>query len=140
METSGIIRLQHECSESTSFFQHSLIKWKIGVNVAYGNLGYQPLEGRILKINPVFLEFIEKKKIGKSLLKIGFGNLGSIPPGGRISLRIYLSFLEFTKKICFYKICNFRHFFSYFTNTSEPHKKTVLVVVSSLFISDAFRL
>ena len=140
METSGIIRLQHECSESTSFFQHSLIKWKIGVNVAYGNLGYQPLEGRILKIHPVFLEFIEKKKIGKSLSKIGFGNLGSIPPGGRISLRIYLSFLEFTKKICFYKICKFRHFFSYFTKTSEPHKKTVLVVVSSLFISDAFRL
>ena len=140
METSGIIRLKHECSESTSFFQHSLIKWKIGVNVAYGNLGYQPLEGRILKIHPVFLEFIEKKKIGKSLSKIGFGNLGSIPPGGRISLRIYLSFLEFTKKICFYKICKFRHFFSYFTKTSEPHKKTVLVVVSSLFISDAFRL
>ena len=110
METSGIIHLQHECSESTSFFQHSLIKWKIGVNVAYGNLGYQPIAGRILKIYPVFLEFIEKKN-GKSLLKIGFGNLGSIPPEGRISLRIYLSFLEFTKKICFYKICKFRHFF-----------------------------
>ena len=30
METSGIIRLQHECSESTSFFQHSLIKWNWG--------------------------------------------------------------------------------------------------------------
>ena len=142
METSGIIHLQHECSESTSFFQHSLIKWKIGVNVAYGNLGYQPLAGRILKIHPVFLEFIKKKKkkIGKSPLKIGFGNLGSIPPEGRISLRIYLSFLEFTKKICFYKICKFRHFFSYFTKTSEPHKKTGLVVLSSLFISDAFRL
>ena len=122
METSGIIHLQHECSESTSFFQHSLIKWKI------------------LKIHPVFLEFIKKKKIGKSPLKIGFGNPGSIPPEGRISLRIYLSFLEFTKKICFYKICKFRHFFSYFTKTSEPHKKTGLVVVSSLFISDAFRL
>ena len=108
------------------------------MNIAYGNLGYYPLTGRILKIHPVSLEFIGKKK-GKSPLKIGFGNLGSIPPERRI-LRICLAFLEFTEKICFYKICDFRHFFSFFAKTSELHIETVLVVVSSSFISDTFRL
>ena len=106
--------------------------WEFRVLATYGpNSQNSPSFSRI---------HLKKKKIGKSPLKIGFGNLGAIPPEGRISLRIYLSFLEFTKKICFYKICKFRHFFSYFTKTSEPHKKTGLVVVSSLFISDAFRL
>ena len=99
----------------------------------WGECGITHLRAEFSKFTP-FL-----KKNGKSPLEIGFSNLGSIPPEGRI-LRIYLSFLEFTKKICFYKICKFRHFFSYFTKTSEPHKKTGLVVVSSLFISDAFRL
>ena len=103
------------------------------MNIAYGNLGYKPLTGRIVKIHPVSLEFIEKKK-GKSPLKIGFGNLGSIPPEGRI-LRICLAFLEFTEKICFYKICNFRHFFHFLLR-----QETVLVVVSSSFISDTFHL
>ena len=109
METSGIIHLQHECSESTSFFQHSLIKWN------WGECGLWELRvlancGPNSQNLPSFSR-IHWKKNGKSLLKIGFGNLGSIPPEGRISLRIYLSFLEFTKKICFYKICKFRHFF-----------------------------
>ena len=51
--------------------------------------------GWIRRIYLVFLEFIEKKwKIG---LKIGYGNLGSIPFGGWI-LRFYSVFLEFVKK------------------------------------------
>ena len=36
-------------------------KWKIGVMMAYGNLGYYPLVAWILRIFPVLLEFIGKK-------------------------------------------------------------------------------
>ena len=51
--------------------------------------------GWIRRIYPV-LEFIEKKwKVG---LKIGYGNLGSIPFGGWM-LRIYPVFLEFTDQM-----------------------------------------
>ena len=125
------LRILFTCSmNAQNLLLFSNIHWSNG---KLGWMWYYPLACRILKIHPVF------EKNGKSPLKIGFSNLGSIPPEGRI-LRIYLSFLEFTKKICFFKICKFRHFFSYLTKTSEPHKKTVLVVVSSLFISDAFRL
>ena len=103
--------------------------------MAFANLACQPLAGGILKIHPVFLEFIEKKwKIG---LKIAFGTLGSIPLVGRI-LRIYPAFLEFTKTL-FLKFVIFPIFY-FLTKTGQPHKETPLVVVSFSFISDAFRL
>ena len=76
----------------------------------------------------------KKCKIG---LKIGFGNLGSIPLEGRI-LRIYPAFLEFTEKIkLFLKFAIFP-FFSFLSKTNEPHKETFLAIVSSSFNSDAF--
>ena len=69
--------------------------------MAYRNIGYWPLAGRILKIHTAFLEFIEKKwKIG---LKIVFGSLGSIPLEGQI-FRIHTAFriLELTEDIYFF--------------------------------------
>ena len=84
----------------------------------WGECGITHLRAEFSKFTP-FL-----KKNGKSPLEIGFSNLGSIPPEGRI-LRIYLSFLEFTKKICFYKICKFRHFFFFIFN-KENRKKQFL--------------
>ena len=76
-------------------------KCKIGLKIGFGNLGFIPLEGRILRIHPAFLEFIEKRNF-------------------------------------FIKFVFFPLFFIFKTN--EPHKETLLVIVSSSFISDAFRL
>ena len=53
--------------------------------------------GWIRRINPVSLEFIEKKMENREL-KIGYGNLKSIPFGGWI-LRFYPVFQEFVEKI-----------------------------------------
>ena len=36
-------------------------KCKVGLKIGFGNLGFIPLEGRILRIHPAFLEFIEKR-------------------------------------------------------------------------------
>ena len=80
---------------------------------------------------------IHCKKKWKIGLKIAFGTLGSIPLVGRI-LRIYPAFLEFTKTL-FLKFVIFPIFY-FLTKTGQPHKETVLVVVSFSFISDAFRL
>ena len=68
MGTSGIIHLYHECSEFTPFFSNSIIEWKIGVKMAYGNLAYcyHLTLNSILRIYPVFLEFTYKmEKRGK---------------------------------------------------------------------------
>ena len=80
---------------------------------------------------------IHCKKKWKIGLKTAFGTLGSIPLVGRI-LRIYPAFLEFTKTL-FLKFVIFPIFY-FLTKTGQPHKETVLVVVSFSFISDAFRL
>ena len=40
MGTPGIIHSLHECSVFTMFFSNSLIKWKIGLKMAYGNLAH----------------------------------------------------------------------------------------------------
>ena len=40
MATWDLFHLEDECSEFTPFFSNSLIKWKIGVKMAYGNLAY----------------------------------------------------------------------------------------------------
>ena len=76
-----------------------------------GTYGISYLRAKILKIYPVILEFIEKKKKKFKIgLKIGFGNLRCIPLEGRI-LRIHPAFLESLRKETFFKICNFFFFF-----------------------------
>ena len=53
--TSGIIHLSHDCSELTPFFSNSLIKWKMQVKMAYGNLAYcYHLRGEFAEFTPFF--------------------------------------------------------------------------------------
>ena len=42
-------------------------KWKIGLKIGFGNLGCIPLEGRILRIYPAFLESIRKETFFSNL-------------------------------------------------------------------------
>ena len=58
MGTEGISHLGDEFLKFIPFFWNSLKKkWKIGLKIGFGTLGSIPLEGRILRIYPAFLEF-----------------------------------------------------------------------------------
>ena len=78
----------------TPFFSNSLIKWKIGVKMAYGNLAYcNHLRDEFAEFASFFYNSLKKKwKIG---LKIACGNLGYYSLVVWM-LRIYPVFLEFT--------------------------------------------
>ena len=88
--------LRDEFAEFASFSRiHWKKKWKIGLKIACGNLGYYSLVVWMLRIYPVFLEFTDQME---NRGKDGIWELSILPSLAGWIRRIYPVYLEYYEK------------------------------------------
>ena len=88
--------LRDEFAEFTSFSRiHWKKKWKIGLKIACGNLGYYSLVVWMLRIYPVFLEFTDQME---NRGKDGIWELSILLSLAGWTRRIYSVYLVFNEK------------------------------------------